>query len=248
MEKIYTSIGLPTGKIVYMVFASFLLISGSSTLWAQSMMDKQEREVIEALFFGTGPLGAKACPAHQRWAGFPRGSHIKVIVSTTVSEDKRDQIRAALDQVEEATHGAITVSFHITEDSEPHAETFQVISMTHPDPTLFGCVSGVGCTIHKWQKPGILKSSRAVQPKNQTPQAYAHDVVGHGILGMCHIQAKGIGGPGNSLMSGGVGVFSGQISGRLTELDIAALQALYFSKLSPGATRKDFIRAGLIDS
>lgn len=233
-------------KILFMAVGAVFFISPPSALWAESTNDRK-REVIEALFFGTGPLGAGACPAYQRWTGFPRGSHIKVIVSTTVSEEKRDQIREALDQVPEATGGVMTVSFHITDESEPDAETFQVVSMTHPDPTLFGCVAGVGCTTHNWQKPGILKSSRAIQPEGQTPQAYAHDVVGHGILGMCHIQAEGIGGADQSLMSGGEGVYSGQISGRLTKLDLATLQAVYFSSLSPGATRKDFIRAGLIN-
>lgn len=229
-----------------MAVAGFFFISQDSMLWAETI-DDREREVIEALFFGTGPLGAGACPAYQRWAGFPRGSHIKVMVSTTVSEDKRDQIRKALDQVSEATRGAISVSFSLTDEPEPEAEAFHVVSMTHANPTLFGCVSGVGCTIHDWQKPGIFKSSRAIQPEGQTPQAYAHDVVGHGILGMCHIQAEGIGGADQSLMSGGEGVYSGQISGQLTQLDLAALQAVYASSLSPGATRNDFIRAALID-
>ena len=162
-------------------------------------------------------------------------------------KDKLDQIRVALDQVSEATLGVITVSLQFTDELEPVPESFQVTSMTHPAPTLFVCESDVGCTIHQWQKPGILKSSRAVQPENQTPQAYAHDVIGHGILGMCHIQAEGIGGPENSLMSGGKNVYSGQISGRLTELDIAALQTVYSSNLSPGATRIDFLKAGLIN-
>ena len=119
--------------------------------------------------------------------------------------------------------------------------------MTHDDPTKFGCMTKVGCTHHEWKEPGVLKASRAVQPKNQTPQAYAHDVVGHGILGMCHIRAQAIGGAGQSLMSGGPGVYSGQSSGLLTELDIHVLRMVYASQLSPGATRQDFIRTGLIN-
>jgi len=131
-------------KIVSLIAVSFFLIVGSSTLWAQGQLQIQDREVIEALFFGTGPLGANTCPAYQRWAGFPRGSRITIIVSTTVSDEKRDQIRSTLKQVSQATHGAITVSFHITEESEPPAKAFQVISMTHPNPTLTGCVSNEG--------------------------------------------------------------------------------------------------------
>ena len=44
-----------------------------------------ERDEVQALFFGSGPLGAGACPASQRWTGFPRGSQVVVTVSTTVS-------------------------------------------------------------------------------------------------------------------------------------------------------------------
>ena len=246
MKNTHTLPDLALGKTL-LLLTSFIVVSVSTTIWAQSTIDDQDREVIEALVFGTGSLGEGACPAHQRWAGFPRGSDINIIISATVSHDKRNQIRSTLKQISRATSGAISVSLHITEELEPSTDGLQVISMTHPDPTLFGCVSNVGCTHHEWEKPGVLKSSRAVQPEYQTPQAYAHDVIGHGTLGMCHIKAEGIGGPQNSLMSGGLGVYSGQNSGRLTELDIEALQAVYSSSLSPGATRKDFIQVGLIN-
>ncbi|GJL56882.1 MAG: hypothetical protein NPIRA02_40140 [Nitrospirales bacterium] len=234
--------------IMALFIACGIVAFGITAILAQSAISDYNRDVIEALIFGSGPLGAEACPAHERWAGFPRGSTINVIVSTTVSNDKRHQIRSTLRQISHATHGAITVSLHITQEPEPPTGDFRVISMTHPIPTRFGCTSNVGCTHHEWQTPGVLKSSRAVQPEGQTRQAYAHDVIGHGILGMCHIQAKGIGGPHNSLMSGGLGVYSGQNSGRLTALDIAALQAVYASSLSPGATLNDFIEAGLISN
>jgi len=233
--------------IFSLLIAAFMVVSVPTIIWAQPSIKNQDRDVIEALFFGTGPLGAGACPAHQRWAGFPRGSEINIMVSTTVSNDKRMQIRSTLEQIPQATNGTITATLHITQEPEPSTDNLQVISMTHSNPTLFGCVSNVGCTHHEWQTPGVLKSSRAVQPASQTPQAYAHDVIGHGILGMCHIKAEGIGGPQHSLMSGGAGVYSDQNSGRLTKLDTKALQAVYSSNLSPGATRQDFIEAGLIN-
>lgn len=87
-----------------------------------------------------------------------------------------------------------------------------------------------------------------MQPPDQTVNAYVHDVVGHGILGMCHIDGNLIGGPQNSLMSGGPGVFSGDIADQLSMLDIDALQVVYGSGLNPGATGDDFIQEGLIDS
>ena len=215
--------------------------------WSHSTLSDQDRQIIEALIFGTGPFGAGSCPAYQRWAGFPRGSHVEIVLATNVAEDNRHQIQTTLNQVTQATLGSISVSLHMTEEPEPSTQDFHIVSMTHNDPTRFGCLTKVGCTHHEWKMPGILKAGRAIQPESQTPQAYAHDVVGHGILGMCHILAKPIGGAGHSLMSGGPGVYSGQNSGKLTELDIQALQVVYASNLSPGATRQDFIQAGLIN-
>ncbi len=76
---------------------------------------------------------------------------------------------------------------------------------------------------------------------------YVHDVVGHGIIGMCHIDARRICGPENSLMSRGADVFSGETAAALTALDVAAAKAVYASKLDPDATRDDFIKHRLID-
>ena len=90
-------------------------------------------------------------------------------------------------------------------------------------------------------------SSRALLPPSQSVNAYVHDAIGHGILGMCHIDGALIGGPSGSLMSGGPGVSSGQIASRLTALDIQAIQAVYASSLSPGAGRAEFVATGLID-
>lgn len=208
-------------------------------------------DAIDALFFGSGPLrpsdGATACPFMGFWSGFPRGTTVTVRVSTTVSEDKREAIRRALDQVFEATRGAIATMFELTEDPDPVPSENQVTSTSHPSPSGQGCVADVGCTIHSFEDPGVFRSSRAVQPPGQTVNAYVHDVIGHGILGMCHIDGNLIGGSENSLMSGGPGVFSGAIALELTPLDIEALNAAYGSSLDPGAVRSDFVAEGLVD-
>ena len=87
-----------------------------------------------------------------------------------------------------------------------------------------------------------------MQPPTQTPNGFAHDIIGHGVMGMCHVDGNLIGGAGLSLMSGGPNVFSGQIALQLTPFDIAAAQAVYGSGLNPGATKADFLRLGLINS
>jgi hypothetical protein len=211
------------------------------------------RDYIQAIFLGSGPLspsdGNYACPTTAGfWTGFPRGTVVTVRVSTTESTDKRQAIQNAAAQVSSATHGAVQTVFTFTDDPNPTPGTNDATSTTHPTPSTQGCPSDNGCTIHSFVSTGILRSSRAVQPPSQTPNAYAHDIIGHGVMGMCHVDGNLIGGAGLSLMSGGPNVFSGQIALQLTSFDIAAAQAVYDSGLNPGATKADFLRLGLINS
>ena len=188
-----------------------------------------------------------ACPLLGRWTGFARNTRVLVRVSRQVSDDKLRAIRQTAAQVEIATLGAVTADVELTDDPNPLPSTNQVTSTSHPDPVSQGCPFDRGCTIHSFVAPGILRSSRSIQPSNISPGAYAHDVIGHGILGMCHIDGNLIGGAGRSLMSSGPNVFSGQLPSQLTSGDIEAIQAVYSSSLNPGATRSDFVRVGLID-
>lgn len=205
-----------------------------------------QQDVIEALFLGSGPLSAGACPSIGRWSGFPRQTTVTVTVSTTVAADKRDAIRAALDEVAVATNGDIQTRFRITDDPNPLPGLDEVTSTTHISPSSQGCASDIGCTIPIFFTPGVLHASRAVQPEFQTVQAYVHDVIGHGVLGLCHIDGNLIGGPGLSLMSGGPGVTSDQIADAPTNLDIEATMRVYASALQLGALRSDFVAAGLV--
>jgi hypothetical protein len=50
--------------------------------------------------------------------------------------------------------------------------------------------------------PGILRSSRAVQLLNVTPHNSSHDVIGHRVLGLCHIDGPGISSFNRSLIGG----------------------------------------------
>lgn len=206
-----------------------------------------QQDITEALFLGSGPLSAGACPHIGVWSGFPRFSTVTVTVSTAVSEDKREAIRTALDLVMVATNGDIQTNFRLTTDPNPIPAVREVTSTTHPSPSSQGCASDVGCTIPTFSDTGVLASSRAVQPESQTVQAYVHDVVGHGVLGLCHIDGNLIGGPERSLMSGGPGVLSGQLASELTTLDIEASMMVYASMLQMGASRDDFVREGLVN-
>lgn len=212
------------------------------------------RNYVEALFLGTGPLsprdGNHGCSATGWVRGFASGTDVPVLVSTTVSPDKASAIRSVVGQVSQATMGAVRAQFVETADPNPVPARDQASSTSHPSASTQGCGSDGGCTIHvfadNW-RPGRFISSRAVQPAGQTPEAYAHDAVGHGVLGLCHVDGELIGGARNSLMSAGVGVFSGDIARSLTTFDLAASRALYEAGIRPGDERLDLLRKGLIN-
>jgi hypothetical protein len=211
---------------------------------ANSPASRAQQDVREALFMGSGPLtpsdGFPACPSFNEWSGFPRGTNVKVRVSTTVTENVRQAIQQALQQVPNATNGAISTSFELTNESNPVPNLNEVTLTFHSDPQSQGCPFSRGCIIHGFARPGVFVSGRAVQPADLPVNAYVHDVVGHGIMGLCHIDGNLIGGAGNSLMSGGPGVFSGDIAIQLTALDIEAAKTVYSWPLDPGAFRPEF--------
>jgi hypothetical protein len=89
--------------------------------------------------------------------------------------------------------------------------------------------------------------ARVVEPRGRSAGGYVHDTVGHAILGLCHIDARLIGGPEQSLMSAGSGVPPGAGAPSLTGLDLEAIRTVYASGLSPGASRSAFLAARLVN-
>jgi hypothetical protein len=86
-----------------------------------------------------------------------------------------------------------------------------------------------------------------VGARGRSVSAYVHDAVGHGVLGLCHIDARLIGGPENSLMSAGPGSSPGSGASSLTGLDLEAISAVYGSGVNPGASRSTFLAARLVN-
>ena len=212
------------------------------------------KDYVEAIFLGTGPLtptdGNHGCSATGWVRGFARGSSVPLSVSTTVSSSKANAISQAANQVSQATGGSIHVNVTQTTDPNPIPGDNEATSTTHEDASSQGCPGDGGCTIHVFVSnatPGQYRSSRAIQPDAQTPNAYAHDAVGHGVVGLCHVDGNLIGGAGLSLMSAGPGVFSGDIASSLSSYDIEATQALYSVGLGAGARHSDLLGAGLIN-
>jgi hypothetical protein len=69
--------------------------------------------------------------------------------------------------------------------------------------------------------------------------------MGHAAYGFCHVlnTSGGRGNPFSYITVMGFGI----AGGKLTEADLLAVRRVYDAGLRGGATRTDFVRAGLID-
>lgn len=246
--------GLAPGSAI--ISATFQNVTGSASIAVTSSPDSGVtsfmRDYIEALFLGTGPLtptdGVGGCPRSGSWTGFPPGTSIELLISSTIPQAGVNALITSSAGVPTAAVGALSVTASMTPDVDPIPLANQVTATMHADPISLGCSFPQGCTILSFV-PGsaFIQSARSILVTNQTPAAYVHDAIGHGVLGLCHVDGNLIGGARLSLMSYGPGVFSSQLPTQLSEFDLAATQAVFASGLARGARRADFVQAGLVN-
>ena len=247
-----TAVGVGSATIS----ATFENVRGTSDVSVASSgtLNTFMRDYIEALFLGTGPLtptdGVRGCPqSFGRWLGFPAGTSVQLVISSMVPEPSVKAIVDTGAMVPAATHGMLSVTATTTSDPNPLPAANQVTATAHQNPISTGCGFAQGCTRFTFL-PGtpLILSARAVLATSQFTPAYVHDAVGHGVLGLCHVDGNLIGGARLSLMSFGPGVFSNQLPPQLSDFDMQAVQVVFASGLSPGATRDDFLRLGLVNA
>lgn len=208
-------------------------------------------DVIDALVLGTGPYiprdGSVDCPLQGFWSGYPRGSSVRLRVSSRVPGAVQAGLAAAIEPLSSATGGALTVVMTVVPDIDPPAGVNEVTVVEASLPRAAGCQSDAGCVQYRFAGRGLLMGARVVAPPGRSVSAYVHDVVGHGVLGLCHLDSGQIGGADASLMSAGFGVPPGSGAPALTALDLEAIRAVYASSLSPGAARSAFLAARLVN-
>lgn len=207
--------------------------------------------VIDALFLGSGSLIPRdspiECPLQGFWSGYPRGSSVRLRVSSRVPGPAQSGIEAAIAPLGDATGGALTVAVTVVPEADPQPGVNEVTVTEVPLPRAAGCPSDAGCVQYRFAGRGLLMGARVVAPPGRSVSAYVHDTVGHGLLGLCHIGAEQIGGAEASLMSAGFGVPPGSGASTLTALDLDAIRAVYASSVNPGAARSTFLAARLVD-
>lgn len=208
-------------------------------------------DVVDALFLGSGPLiprdGAIDCPFQGYWSGYPRGASVRVRVSTRVPQNVQAGIASALEPLGPATGGALNVTIESTGEIDPQPGFNEVTVTETAVPRAAGCSTEAGCLQYRFAGRGLMMGARIVGPVGRSVGTYVHDVVGHAVLGLCHIDARLVGGPENSLMSAGIGAPPGSGATGLTGLDLEAIRSVYASSVNPGAARATFLAARLVN-
>ena len=205
-------------------------------------------DVVDALFLGSGPLiprdGSVDCPLQGFWSGYPRGASVRLRVSSRVPGPAQAGIAGTVGALAGATAGSLLVNMEVTPETDPQPGVNEVTVAEAALPRVAGCASDAGCVQYRFAGRGLLMSARIIEPRAQSTAAYVHDTVGHGVLGLCHIDARLIGGGENSLMSSGP---PGSGASTFTGLDLEAIRTVYASGVNPGAARSTFLAARLVN-
>lgn len=223
-----------------------------------------QRDVIEALFFETGPNryvdlnGNSSTPNTDRFLRWPVGSLIQVRTAG-LNDDQYGQLERVLLQVEEATHGSVRATI-VERSSDParfspasRQANGELRVIVTPDMQAFcGNSTVTGCGGFGVSGGGVLGiSASSVVIKSGTPgtDVIAHEV-GHAVLALKHIQwgpwtnLNETSWPGLSrpLMFPSSTANAAMLS--VTELD--AIKAVYGSGLPSLGLRSEFYARGLI--
>lgn len=206
------------------------------------------RLFIEALFLGQGSWAAPGggCLAGQGvWAGWPRGSLVTIRVSNDLSAIERDAVMGPVNQLDFATGGELRANVQFVEEPNPTPARGEITVAKVAD----GCsATAAGCAIPTFDARGVISAVRILRvgPPNPGVGPYAHEL-GHGLYGFCHINSD------TTIWKNPTGVHPstvmgvGNNGGRLSDEDVAAVRAVFAAGLSPGASRAQFVAAGLIN-
>lgn len=203
-------------------------------------VDPVVADAIEALFLGSGPLVSttdQGCIRAGAWVGFRRGTTVRVRLSSAVSDADREALADALADISTLTLGALATTLEVVPQNDPLPGVGEV-TFTYGELSSLAC--GAGCTFVEFEQPGFIRTARAQALRSLPAGAISHEVLGHGLLGLCHISAEVSGALMNSPSSA--------VQIRFSDLEVRAIQAVYGSSLNPGASRSDFARAGLVST
>jgi len=199
-------------------------------------------EVVDAIFFGSGPLAHpdRDCPLDGRWAAYPRQSAVALVLASSVDAPAEQSLTRTVADLQQVIDGRFQLTIERTSQVEPMPRLNQITSADVSDAQIRAtCSPGAsGCTRLLFTIDGMLAGARCIQREGTSTRLKNHEF-GHAI-GLCHIDPTRI---PDALMAPTAGALP---QDRFSLLELEAIRAVYASSLEPGATREDFRRAGLI--
>lgn len=214
-----------------------------------SSTGRATQDVIEALFFGTGPLARSDNPGCdttlQRMRGWPRGSRVRVVAYASVDAERRESVKRTLEQAGQVLHNTVTTEYQQRDeldqpDGSPENEISVFAVAAAKAPALCG-ISAANCQVVRYNA-GAYVGSRVIL---STPFAPASDgIVAHEMghaFGLCHID------PTRAGLEPTFSVMGNSAAGRWTASDMEAIRLVYGAGLSPADPRQRFVAAGLIE-
>ena len=218
------------------------------------------RDVIEALFFETGPnrytdLNGNSSGGNSIFLAWAPGSSIRVRLAG-LSDQEHDHVSRSLQQVEEATNGLVRGSIvdRLTTVFAPNnmLASGELRVIVHSDmQTYCGNATVAGCGGWSLGVQGSLLASSVSARPGATADLYMHEL-GHAVLGLQHIQL----GPWRNLNETSwpglprPTMFPTSSNGPavLTPTELDAIKMVYASGLRGNARRSHFHAAGLINN
>ena len=215
------------------------------------------KDVIEALFLGTGPYGE--FPSSSGMSGWRSGSRVTVRVPHEVSGTQFDVLSRAVDDLN-AAMGAVSLSIERAtltraqwDQSRPAGITFLAGQGT----------CGRSCTLNG-PAPVYTSSLVLMESLSENPSTWAHEL-GHAV-GLRHflfqvhfgqpINVNQVFGPLAPTM-GAIVIFGGQNPGGVapggqpnrgfSELELEAVRQVYGAGLRAGSSVADFVARGLVN-
>jgi hypothetical protein len=218
------------------------------------------RDIIEALFFETGPnrytdTNGNSSGGSSVWLAWAPGSNIRARVAG-LNDQEYEHVERSLQQVEEATNGLVRGSI-VERLDEPFAPNNmhaggELRVVVHSDMQAYcGNATVAGCGGLAIGPQGYVTASAVRVRPGQTADVFMHEL-GHSVLGLKHIQL----GPWRNLAettwpglprptmfpTASVG------PAVLTPTELDAIRMVYAAGLRAAARRSDFYAAGLINN
>jgi hypothetical protein len=207
------------------------------------------KSVIEALFFGTGPLARTDSPGCdntlQRMRGWARGSHVHVVAYGSIDTERRAAVQRTLVQANQVFSGLLTTDYATRDDAiepagSPDGEIAVFGAPAVRVPALCGS-NAANCQVVRYSN-GVYIGSRVIlsMPYGVTASGVVAHEIGH-AFGLCHID------PTRAGLDSALSVMGNSNAGQWTPVDLDAIRLVYGAGLSPGDPRDRFVAAGLIN-